>query len=117
MRPDYNSTICRALPCAGWISPVIRVGEVPGSNPGAPISEKARSRGAFQRARRGSVPVRYTRDLLRVAKELGLPVPRDVVVIAVEAAECSTVGGRMTRAVEAAIPRAVDLVGQFLHVT
>src|SRR5207237_10282317 len=23
----------------GWLSPIIRVGEVPGSNPGAPISE------------------------------------------------------------------------------
>jgi hypothetical protein len=32
-----NSLMCRAFPCAGWISPMIRVGEVPGSNPGAPI--------------------------------------------------------------------------------
>jgi hypothetical protein len=32
-----QQVICRAFPSAGSISPIIRVGEVPGSNPGAPI--------------------------------------------------------------------------------
>jgi hypothetical protein len=36
---DCNLLICRTFPSAGQISPIIRVGEVPGSNPGAPISE------------------------------------------------------------------------------
>jgi hydrogenase maturation protease len=48
-------------------------------------------------------------DVLGVARKLGLAAPSEVAIIAVEAADCLTVGGRMHPAVEAAIGPAVDL--------
>ncbi len=53
-------------------------------------------------------------DVLAVASELGLPVPKQVTVIVVEAADCTTVGGAMTPDVEAAIPAAVELISQMV---
>lgn len=49
-------------------------------------------------------------EALALAREVGLAVPSEVVIIAVEAADCTTVGGAMTPAVEAAIPAVVDCV-------
>jgi hydrogenase maturation protease len=54
-------------------------------------------------------------EVLAVAKELGLRVPCDVAILAVEAADCGTVGGPMHPDVQAAIPMAVDWVGRFLE--
>jgi hydrogenase maturation protease len=53
-------------------------------------------------------------DVLALARELGLRVPRRVTIVAVKAADCSTVGGSMHRDVRAAIPVVADWVGQFL---
>ena len=55
-------------------------------------------------------------DILRVARQLGMPVPIDVVIVAVEASDCVTVGGSMHPAVEAAIEPAVELARQMLPV-
>ena len=51
-------------------------------------------------------------DVLGVARELGLPAPAEVLIIAVEASYCTTLGGRMHPDVQAAIPRAVELVAE-----
>ncbi|MGO9096748.1 MAG: hydrogenase maturation protease [Bryobacteraceae bacterium] len=46
-------------------------------------------------------------DALAVARQLGFPVPADVVILAVEAADCLTLGGSMHPAVAAALPQVV----------
>ncbi len=51
-------------------------------------------------------------DALALARSLGLAIPEDVLIVAVEPADCLTVGGAMHPAVAAAIPRAVELIGQ-----
>ena len=43
-------------------------------------------------------------DALALARKLGLPTPAEVEIIAVEAADCHTIGGAMHPAVRAAIP-------------
>ncbi len=48
-------------------------------------------------------------DALALARQLELPAPEEVTVIAVEAADCLTVGGRMHPAVAAAVPKVVQL--------
>jgi hydrogenase maturation protease len=53
-------------------------------------------------------------EVLAVARRLGLPIPAECVILAVEAADCTTVGGSMDPDVEAAIPVVVDWIGQFL---
>jgi hydrogenase maturation protease len=53
-------------------------------------------------------------DVLAVAGKLGLPVPREVTILAVEAADCFTVGGAMHPDVCAAVAGAMDLVADFL---
>ncbi|HUA62802.1 MAG TPA: hydrogenase maturation protease [Verrucomicrobiae bacterium] len=55
-------------------------------------------------------------DVLRHARKLGLPVPWSVIIIAVEAADCGTVGGPMTPAVEQAVGKAADMVRGICHV-
>jgi hydrogenase maturation protease len=50
-------------------------------------------------------------DALLLARSLGLRAPSEVTVIAVEPADCFTVGGPMHPAVAAAVRRAVELVG------
>jgi hydrogenase maturation protease len=52
-------------------------------------------------------------EVLAVARGLGLGVPRQVTIVAVEAADCSTVGGPMQPDVQAAIPIVTDWIGQF----
>jgi len=51
-------------------------------------------------------------EVLALGRALGLSVPAEVVIIAVEAADCTTVGGAMHPAVRGAIPRAVRLIGR-----
>ena len=47
-------------------------------------------------------------DALALARQLGFPVPEDVVILAVEAADCLTLGGPMHPAVAAALPQVVE---------
>ena len=47
-------------------------------------------------------------ETLDLARALGLDVPADVVIVAVEAGDYSTVGGKMTAPVEAAVPVVVE---------
>lgn len=49
-------------------------------------------------------------EALRLGKELALPVPQEVAIIAVEPADCRTVGGAMHPAVRAAIPAVLRLI-------
>ena len=53
-------------------------------------------------------------DVLRAARELGIPVPSEVVILAVEASDCMTFGRAMHAAVESAVSPAVDLLGELL---
>jgi hydrogenase maturation protease len=47
---------------------------------------------------------------LALGRRLGLRVPHDVAIVAVEGADCRTVGGRMSSAVAAAMPEVVTIV-------
>lgn len=49
-------------------------------------------------------------EALRLGKELGLPVPEEVTIIAVEPADCLTVGGPMHPAVRGALDAVLDLI-------
>jgi hydrogenase maturation protease len=49
-------------------------------------------------------------ETLQLARGLGLPAPREVVIVAVEAEDYLTVGGQMTAPVGAAVPAVVDRV-------
>ena len=49
-------------------------------------------------------------ETLALGSALGLRVPAEVTIIAVEAFDCLTLGGPMHPAVAAAIPRVVELV-------
>lgn len=51
------------------------------------------------------------REVLDLAETLGLERPRRIRILAVEAADCVTLGGPMHPAVEASIPAALDWVG------
>jgi len=53
-------------------------------------------------------------EVLALGKRLGLPVPEETIVIAVEAFDCTTVGGGMHPDVQSAIPEVVELVGRIL---
>jgi hydrogenase maturation protease len=53
-------------------------------------------------------------EVLAVGRRLHLDVPKEAIVIAVEAADCTTVGGPMHPDVQSAIPAVVELVGRFL---
>jgi hydrogenase maturation protease len=53
-------------------------------------------------------------EVLAVGRKLHLDVPKEIIVIAVEASDCITVGGPIHPDVQAAIPEVVELVGQFL---
>jgi hydrogenase maturation protease len=54
-------------------------------------------------------------ETLALGKKLEMPVAQDVLIIAVEAGDCLTLGGNMTPAVESAIPevarRVMEMVG------
>ncbi|MDH3215597.1 MAG: hydrogenase maturation protease [Candidatus Krumholzibacteria bacterium] len=49
-------------------------------------------------------------EALAVGRMLGLPVAHDVIIVAVEACDCVTVGGDMHPAVQATLPRVVRIV-------
>jgi hydrogenase maturation protease len=52
-------------------------------------------------------------ETLRLGRELGLHVPEDVVILAVEAGDCLTIGGDMSskvRAAKAAVAQAVETI-------
>jgi len=53
-------------------------------------------------------------ETLALARQLRLPVAEEVVFLAVEAADCSTIGGSMHSAVQAALPQLVDVVRDLL---
>jgi hydrogenase maturation protease len=55
-------------------------------------------------------------DVLRVARQLGMPVASDVVILVAEAFDCSTFGGCMHPGVERAISQAVEMVSEMLSV-
>ena len=54
-------------------------------------------------------------EVLAVARRLGLSVPERLAVVAVEAADCSTVGGPLHPGVQAAIPETVELARRFFQ--
>ncbi len=51
-------------------------------------------------------------ETLQLAKELLLNVPKDIIILAVEVADCLTLGGKMHDAVKSAVGLVVDLVGE-----
>jgi hydrogenase maturation protease len=53
-------------------------------------------------------------EVLAVGRKLHLDVPKEIIVIAVEASDCVTVGGPIHPDVQSAIPEVVELVGRFL---
>jgi len=53
-------------------------------------------------------------ETLKLARELLLNVPKEVIILAVEAADCLTVGGSMHPAVQAAVPVVVDWIREFV---
>jgi len=54
-------------------------------------------------------------ETLQLAKELQLNVPKEVVALAVEAADCLTLGGRMHDAVKSAVLLTAELVAEITH--
>ena len=54
-------------------------------------------------------------EALQLAKELLLDVPKDVIILAVEAADCLTLGGKMHDAVKSAVGLVADLVGALME--
>jgi len=54
-------------------------------------------------------------ETLALARMLGLPVAEDVIFLAVEAADCSTLGGEIDPAVRAAIPSVVGMIRNMMH--
>jgi|WetSurMetagenome_2_1015567.scaffolds.fasta_scaffold498095_2 hydrogenase maturation protease len=53
-------------------------------------------------------------EAIQLAGKLGLQVPKEVIIIVVEAADTLTVGGPMTPAVEAAMPKVLELIRHLL---
>jgi hydrogenase maturation protease len=51
-------------------------------------------------------------ETLALGRKLGLPVAREVTIFAVEAADCSTVGGAMNPALKASVPVVEKLIGK-----
>jgi hydrogenase maturation protease len=51
-------------------------------------------------------------ETLQLAKELLQNVPKDVIILAVEAADCLTLGGKMHDAVKSAVGLVADLVAE-----
>jgi hydrogenase maturation protease len=54
-------------------------------------------------------------ETLQLAKELLLNVPKDVIILAVEAADCLTLGGKMNDGVKSAVGLVADLVAEIAH--
>ena len=53
-------------------------------------------------------------ETLQLAKELLHNVPRDVIILAVEVADCLTLGGKMHDAVKSAVGLVADFVAEFV---
>jgi hydrogenase maturation protease len=49
-------------------------------------------------------------EMLHLARRLGLPAPQEVAILAVEASDCTTIGGEMHPALREAVPLVVELV-------
>jgi hydrogenase maturation protease len=54
-------------------------------------------------------------ETLYLARELLLNVPKDVIILAVEAADCLTLGGEMHHEVKSTVALVVDLVAEIVH--
>ena len=54
-------------------------------------------------------------ETLQLARELQQNVPKDVIILAVEAADCLTLGGKMHDAVKSAVRLVADLVMEITH--
>lgn len=54
-------------------------------------------------------------ETLQLAKKLLLPVPEEVIILAVEAADCITLGGEMNPAVKSAVEIVADMVDELTH--
>jgi hydrogenase maturation protease len=54
-------------------------------------------------------------ETLKLGRKLQLDVPQEVIIIAVEAADCLTVGGPLTPAVKQAVPLVVTLVRRLVR--
>jgi hydrogenase maturation protease len=54
-------------------------------------------------------------ETLQLAKELLLNVPKDVIILAVEAADCLTLGGKMHDGVKSAVGVAADLIAEIVQ--
>ena len=54
-------------------------------------------------------------EVLAAGRRLGLDMPEEAVIIAVEASDCTTVGGAMHPDVQAAIPAVVEMVSRYLR--
>lgn len=54
-------------------------------------------------------------EILKLGRKLRLPIPKKVLVVAVEAADISTIGGNLHPKVQAVLPIVVDLVRSFLR--
>jgi hypothetical protein len=50
-----------------------------------------------------------------LARELLLNVPKDIIILAVEAADCLTLGGAMHDAVKSTVGLVTDLVAEIVH--
>jgi hydrogenase maturation protease len=53
-------------------------------------------------------------ETLALGKQLDLPVAQDVLIIAIEAGDCRTLGGEMTPAVERAIPEVARKIAEMV---
>lgn len=51
-------------------------------------------------------------EALRAGRAMALPVPGDVLIVAVEPADCETLGGPLHPDVEQALPKVADLVAE-----
>jgi hydrogenase maturation protease len=49
-------------------------------------------------------------ETLKLGRKLHLDVPQEVIIVAVEPGDCLTVGGALSPAVQAAIPKVISLV-------
>jgi hydrogenase maturation protease len=54
-------------------------------------------------------------ETLQLARELLLNVPKDIIILAVEAADCLTLGGAMHDAVKSTVGLVTDLVAEIVH--
>lgn len=54
-------------------------------------------------------------EALAVARKLDLPAPQEVTILVVEAADCTTLGGAMHPAVQAAMPVVIKRVQEILR--